>query len=285
MGYIDSYKYEGEFLTWTTYGVKAGTVFYRNCKFSIGRNCAGLRLKGKYKGEINLKYIKLLLQKKIFDEMGSKDCRGNASTELVSNIEIDIPKPEEQNKIVRLSEEEHKKYSKKIEKKAKINKINKLFSQLTINKTPIVLCSQFSIVLGTQFSEKEAYYFAGKIPVYTASINKPSYYVEDKLKDKVKVKGNCLIWARKGNAGKLKLIDNTKEFYITDVSGIIKPQKNFRKKYNLKFLKYYLESIFLKEIKSKENNPQLNKSDIESMVISFPDRNEQDVIARLINKI
>lgn len=285
VGFTDSYKYDGKFLTWTTYGIKAGTVFYRDCRFSIGRNCAGLKLKDEYKGEINLKYIKILLQKKVIQEMGSKDCRGNASVELVINIDLDLPNKDVQDKVVMLAEKEFKEYEKKNKRKLKINKIKELFGKLNIKKTPIVFCSHFSVILGKQFSEKEAYRLIGKIPVYTASIYKPSYFVKDNIKEKVKVKGPCLIWGRKGNAGKLNLIENDKEFYITDVSGIITPKKEFEKMYNVKFLKYYLEALFLKEIHSKENNPQLNKTDIESMVISFPDKTEQNEIVHLIDNI
>ena len=279
---INKYKYSGEYLTWTTYGIKAGTVFYRNCKFSIGRNCAGLKLKEKFNGKLNLLFVKLLLQKTIFQEMGSKDCRGNASVELVSNIELSFPSRTEQDKIVAIAMEEHKKYLYKQKVKEKLKKINKLFSKLNITTESVILCRHFDIILGTQFSEKEAYFLTGRIPVYTASIYEPSYYVKDGVTDKVKVKGPCLIWARKGNAGKLKLIEDEEEFYVTDVSGIIRPKEAFQKKYNLKFLKYYLESIFLKNIQSEENNPQINKTDIESMVISFPVKEEQDKIVKII---
>lgn len=286
VSFINNYLYNGEFITWTTYGVKAGTVFYRKGKFSIGRNCAGLKLKEKYGDKINLNFIKILLQKKIIREMGSKDCRGNASIDLVSNIEISIPNIDEQNKIVEISKKEYEKFLKIKGREEKINKIKKLFSDLILEEEPIILCRNFEIILGTQFSEKEAYYSTGEIPVYTASISKPSYYVKDSLKEKVKVKGPCLIWARKGNAGKLKLIQDEKEFYITDVSGIIKPKEKFKDKYNLIFLRYYLESIFLKNLKSIENNPQLNKTYVESALIPFPEKDKQDEIVEIIkNKL
>lgn len=32
MGYLDTYDFEGEYITWTTDGANAGTVFYRNGK-------------------------------------------------------------------------------------------------------------------------------------------------------------------------------------------------------------------------------------------------------------
>ncbi|MBN8103971.1 restriction endonuclease subunit S [Vibrio vulnificus] len=39
MGYIDTYDFEGEFVTWTTDGVNAGKVFYRNGRFNCTNVC------------------------------------------------------------------------------------------------------------------------------------------------------------------------------------------------------------------------------------------------------
>ena len=285
-GYINKYKYEGEFLTWTTYGVKAGTVFYRNGKFSIGRNCAGLKLREEFEGKINLKFIKLILQKKIIDEMGSKDCRGSASIELVQNLDLKIPSIKEQEEYLTIAEKEMKDYQEAVIKKNKLKRrIKSLFASLSLDTAEVLLSQHFNIILGTQFSEKEAYSLIGDIPVYTASLKKPSYYVKEKIVDKIKVEGECLIWARKGNAGKLKLIGDGVKFYITDVSGIIKPKKEFKELYNLNFLEYYLEAIFSKNIRTQDNNPQINKGDIESMYISFPSKDEQDEIMKIISKI
>ena len=37
LGKINTYTYDGEFITWTTDGANAGTVFYREGKFNITR--------------------------------------------------------------------------------------------------------------------------------------------------------------------------------------------------------------------------------------------------------
>jgi type I restriction enzyme S subunit len=39
IGKISTYDYDGEYLTWTTDGANAGTIFYRNEKFSITNVC------------------------------------------------------------------------------------------------------------------------------------------------------------------------------------------------------------------------------------------------------
>jgi type I restriction enzyme S subunit len=38
-GRINTYDYDGEYLTWTTDGANAGSIFYRNGKFSITNVC------------------------------------------------------------------------------------------------------------------------------------------------------------------------------------------------------------------------------------------------------
>lgn len=47
MGKIESYDFDGEFVTWTTDGANAGTVFYRNGKFNCTNVC------GTLKGKVN----------------------------------------------------------------------------------------------------------------------------------------------------------------------------------------------------------------------------------------
>ena len=39
MGYLDDFMFEGEYISWTTDGANAGTVFYRNGKFNCTNVC------------------------------------------------------------------------------------------------------------------------------------------------------------------------------------------------------------------------------------------------------
>ena len=43
MGYIDTYDFEGEYITWTTDGVNAGTVFHRNGRFNCTNVCGTMK--------------------------------------------------------------------------------------------------------------------------------------------------------------------------------------------------------------------------------------------------
>ena len=44
LGYISTYDFDGEYLTWTTDGVNAGSVFYRTGKFSITNVCGLIKI-------------------------------------------------------------------------------------------------------------------------------------------------------------------------------------------------------------------------------------------------
>ena len=45
MGYLDNYDFDGEYVTWTTDGANAGTVFYHNEKFNCTNVCGTLKVK------------------------------------------------------------------------------------------------------------------------------------------------------------------------------------------------------------------------------------------------
>lgn len=47
LGFINTFDYEGEYITWTTDGVNAGTVFLRNGRFNCTNICGTLKLKKK----------------------------------------------------------------------------------------------------------------------------------------------------------------------------------------------------------------------------------------------
>ena len=55
IGKIDSFDFDGEFVSWTTDGANAGTVFYRSGKFSITNVCGLIKIKNN--PELNYKFL------------------------------------------------------------------------------------------------------------------------------------------------------------------------------------------------------------------------------------
>lgn len=60
IGRINTYDYDGEYITWTTDGVNAGTVFYRKGKFNCTNVCGTLKL---LRHDIDARYFSLMLQR------------------------------------------------------------------------------------------------------------------------------------------------------------------------------------------------------------------------------
>lgn len=60
-GNIDTYMFDGDFLTWTTDGAKAGRVSYRNGKFNCTNVCGTAKLKQGFENLFELKFLAFYL--------------------------------------------------------------------------------------------------------------------------------------------------------------------------------------------------------------------------------
>ena len=80
MGYLDDFMFEGEYISWTTDGANAGTVFYRNGKFNCTNVCGLLAEATRMYVSTNLANPKLM-------------------NNTMGNIQIRLPKLEEQKRI------------------------------------------------------------------------------------------------------------------------------------------------------------------------------------------
>ena len=99
LGKINSYDYDGNYLTWTTDGAYAGTIFYRTGKFSITNVCGLIKPKNK---DINLRFLyywlSLTAKKYVYQGMGNPKLMSNQ----VEEIEVPVPPIEVQSKIVEI---------------------------------------------------------------------------------------------------------------------------------------------------------------------------------------
>ncbi|WP_208363710.1 restriction endonuclease subunit S [Helicobacter pylori] len=88
LGFIDTYDFDGEFLTWTTDGAYAGSVFYRNGRFSITNVCGLLQV---IQDNIIHKYLYYILQ--ITAPLHVNPGMGNPKLMSVAMQQIEIPLP------------------------------------------------------------------------------------------------------------------------------------------------------------------------------------------------
>lgn len=90
IGYINTYDFDTECLTWTTDGVYAGTIFYRNCKFNMSTHCGALILKKEYTHLIDLNYIYFYLKGNLKNYTVG-DINKRLTVDLIKPVILEIP--------------------------------------------------------------------------------------------------------------------------------------------------------------------------------------------------
>jgi len=103
IGKIDTFDFDGEYITWTTDGANAGTVFHRTGKFSITNVCGSIKINE----ESNLNYkflfywLSIEAQKHVYSGMGNPKLMSHQ----VEKIPIPIPCPDDPKKSLAIQAE------------------------------------------------------------------------------------------------------------------------------------------------------------------------------------
>ena len=87
MGYLDDYMFDGEYITWTTDGANAGTVFYRNGKFNCTNVCGTLKIHPQF----NCYFVSLVLQQATMKYVSSNLANPKLMNNTMASIKIRIP--------------------------------------------------------------------------------------------------------------------------------------------------------------------------------------------------
>lgn len=85
-GYIDSFDFDGEYVTWTTDGAYAGTVFYRNGRFNCTNVCGTLQSRS---DQLDMRYLAAVLSTKTQSHVsyvGNPKLMNNIMAEVVVSI-------------------------------------------------------------------------------------------------------------------------------------------------------------------------------------------------------
>ncbi|TSC66351.1 MAG: N-6 DNA methylase [Candidatus Berkelbacteria bacterium Gr01-1014_85] len=96
-GYLGSYDFDGEYVTWTTDGANAGTVFYRTGKFNCTNVCGTLKAKTK---KINMRFLAQALNRIAYKHVihaGNPKLMNN----VMAKITVPLPPLEIQDQIVK----------------------------------------------------------------------------------------------------------------------------------------------------------------------------------------
>lgn len=99
MGYLNSYDFDGEVVTWTTDGVNAGTVFYRTGKFNCTNVCGTLTPKN---SSIDLKFLAFSLLRETYKYVSHTLANPKLMNGVMGTISLKIPSFKEQQKIAKI---------------------------------------------------------------------------------------------------------------------------------------------------------------------------------------
>lgn len=98
MGYLDDYMFDGEYITWTTDGANAGTVFYRNGKFNCTNVCGTLKL---FDG-FDYFFVSLVLQEATHGYVSTNLANPKLMNNTMGSIKIKLPTLEVQKRLSRI---------------------------------------------------------------------------------------------------------------------------------------------------------------------------------------
>ena len=95
MGYLDNYMFDGEYITWTTDGANAGTVFYRKGKFNCTNVCGTLKIQPRF----DCYFVSLVLQQATQKYVSSNLANPKLMNNTMASIKIRMPNIETQKQL------------------------------------------------------------------------------------------------------------------------------------------------------------------------------------------
>ena len=95
MGYLDGYMFDGEYITWTTDGANAGTVFYRKGKFNCTNVCGTLKIQPNF----DCYFVSLVLQQATQKYVSSNLANPKMMNNTMASIKISMPNIESQRQL------------------------------------------------------------------------------------------------------------------------------------------------------------------------------------------
>ena len=98
MGYLDDYMFDGEYITWTTDGANAGTVFYRKGKFNCTNVCGTLKIQPKY----DCYFVSLVLQQATQKYVSFNLANPKLMNNIMASIKIKMPDIEIQKQLSKI---------------------------------------------------------------------------------------------------------------------------------------------------------------------------------------
>ncbi len=292
LGAINSYDFNGEYVTWTTDGIYAGSVFYRNGKFNCTNVCGTLKAKSSI---INMKYLSVILPQYTSDYV-VRVANPKLMNNVMADIKLPLPPLDIQQKIVNEIEKIEQKCKKKTtEIYNKNTAINSVFNNIHGNhlslqdistkitdgshnppaktgKTPYCMLSAINITdNGLDYSVGFRY------------INEHDFIKENK---RTQIKKNDILLSIVGTIGKSTIIDENINITVQRSVAVIKPNEKIVEP---KFLLYAIRSSYFQNALLKRSHGVSQKGvyleQLKGISISVPPIAEQEKIVAQIEEL
>jgi type I restriction enzyme S subunit len=289
-GRIKTYDYDGEYLTWTTDGANAGSIFYRKGKFSITNVCGLLKVKDTGVNTKFLLYILATVSKKYVNAgMGNPKIMSN----VMEKIKIPIPPLAIQQEIVKILDNFTKleaELEAELEARKKQYEYYRTelltFADRQTDRVRWITLNEIGKVSMCKRIFKNETLTSGDIPFYKIGTfgKQPNSYISRKIYDEYRKKysfpkkGDVLLSAS-GTIGR-RVIYNGEPAYFQD-SNIVWID-NDESKVSNKFL-YYLYAII--EWRTEGGTIQrLYNDNLKKIQIPVPPLSEQEHIIAILDK-
>lgn len=122
MGYLNTYDFSGDYITWTTDGANAGKVFYRSGKFNCTNVCGTLKLMDESK--FDYRFLAYLLdlecKKHVSTNLANPKLMNNVMGKVAINVPVNVQEQREIADILSNMDNEIDEIKKKLEKYKKI---------------------------------------------------------------------------------------------------------------------------------------------------------------------
>ena len=294
-GRIATYDYEGEYLTWTTDGANAGSVFYRNGKFSVTNVCGLLDVVDDEIVSTRFLWYALSIEasKHVNAGMGNPKLMSNA----MARIKIPVPPLKVQREIVQIldcftlltaeltaeltaREKQYEYYRNRI-----------LTFDDTVPRIKLGDACYIKARIGWQRLTKAEYLESGDYYLITGVDIKGSgidlskcWYVSKEryeMDTNIQLKNGDIIVTKDGTIGKVAMVDNLDKPAVLN-SHLFVIRDTTQKIYNrflMHILKSNLFSNFIEKNKTQGTIPGLNQATMVKFPIPVPPIEEQYRIA------
>lgn len=287
LGYIPTYDFDGEYLTWTTDGAYAGTIFYRKGKFSITNVCGLIDL---FSDSVLLRFLYYWLSieavKYVYQGMGNPKLMSNQ----MAKIEIPVPPLSVQHKIVEIldkftsleAELEAELEARKKQYEYYRNQLLDFTGREDVER--IVFNEICDVINGRAYKQSELL-SSGKYRVLRVGnffSNDSWYYSDLELEDKYYCQNGDLLYAWSASFGP-HIWEEEKVIYHYHIWKLV-----CKEVVDKRFLFYWLQSNDMERQVSSEKHgatmAHLTKAMIEKLIVPLPSLEEQHRIVTILDK-